>query len=139
MVAGADAYEDGGGRLWATAGARGHAVRLLRSRKGTGQTLVHIARVSSDARSIGATGRDLMARDAEEARHRAERAGAAMVRAVQAALQERAPVELCRLGWHVDGAEAEDGQARRVGVLELGPLKMLWLSGTVSDLSLIHI
>ena len=139
MVAGADAFEDGGGRQWATAGARGHAVRLLRSPKSLGDTLVHIARVASDARSLGATGRDIKARDAEEARHRSERVGAALVRSVQAAVDASSPVGLCRLRWHVGQVEeapedpAGDGPVRSLGVLELGSARMLWLSGRVSD------
>ena len=145
MVAGADAFEDGGGRQWATAGARGHAVRLLRSPKSLGDTLVHIARVASDARSLGATGRDIKARDAEEARHRAERVGTALVRAVHAAVDASAPVALCRLRWHTgqlavseateatEAVQTTDGPACSLGVLELGPARMIWLPGRVSD------
>ena len=131
IVGGGDAFD--GGPRWATAGARGHAARLLGGRKGFEGTVVQVARMASDARTLGAVGRDIVARDPEEARQRDEKAGAALVRALDAAVSASGPVSDWSVGWHHGRPANVDDNSVHIGVLTLGGARLLSVPGRVSD------
>jgi len=153
MSGGGDAFDDRGGRKWATAGARGHAMRLLRGRKNLEATAIFVARTSPDTRPLGATGRATSSRDADEARHRAEQAGVGLARVIETSLAACVSVDpqTCRMQHFTaalaeaavqEGAEplptdpaqeADGATPLTVRVLTLGDLRVVGVPGKVSD------